>query len=349
MKKTLGVLAVGLLASGLVTAPAAGAADVATYPLATSTAAVETATFWLGNGGANLANATPYNVQTVVDKVVLGGDVAPDTKPGLIAPLLPPDSAGGGDKTPVASGKVFFVGADGLPHWCTGTSVQSNYRNLVATAGHCAYDTQRHDIGLDKWVFIPGHSTGTAPAGLYVGKQISTHYDFPTYDDYDRDYAFVNVYNGVTASPSGELTNAGRLGDNVGGQGLAWNQPLDSAVDVFGYPAGPNPDGTQPYTGETLETSRGRTGAAKAPSLNAEELVTVDSPFTGEGSLGSSWLLRYDRNSRVGHLNAITISVADTDGNLRHDKSFSPYFDGEFANVYSAAASVWTGSIILPA
>ncbi|SEN22292.1 hypothetical protein SAMN05660976_07086 [Nonomuraea pusilla] len=345
MKTTLGVSAVGSLVSGLVAAPAAGAPSTEIYPLASAATAAEVAAFWLGDGGANLTNATPYDVQTVVEKVFPGGGGGPDAKPGMVEPLLPPGSATGNDKVPAASGKVFFVGADGRPHWCTGTSVQSPYRNLVATAGHCAYDTQRL-TALDKWVFVPGSSAGTAPAGLYVGKQAFTHYDFTMYDDYDRDYSFINVYNGVTASPAGELTDSGRLGDNVGGQGLAWNQPLDSSTDVFGYPAGPNPDGTRPYTGETLETSKGRTTAAKVPSLGAEELVAVDSPFTGEGSLGSSWLLRYDKSSRVGYLNALTISVADTDGDLRHDKSFSPYFDGELSGIYDAAATQWTGSIL---
>ncbi|MFD2353590.1 hypothetical protein ACFSTC_36595 [Nonomuraea ferruginea] len=65
--------------------------------------------------------------------------------------------------------------------------------------------------------------------------------------------------------------------------------------------------------------------------MKAEELMAVDSRFTGEGALGSSWLLRYDKASRMGYLNGITISVADTDGSLRYDTSFSPYFDGELA------------------
>ncbi|MFI7419535.1 trypsin-like serine peptidase [Nonomuraea sp. NPDC049684] len=348
MKTMLGVLATGLLVSGLTAAPAAGAAGTASYPLAvTQTSAVEVAAFWLGNGGANLADATPYAVQTDIDEVILGGTVVADGKPGTVPPVLPPDGAGDAGKGPVSSGKVFFVGADGLPHWCTGTAMQSQYRNLVATAGHCGYD-QQYGAALGKWVFVPGHSAGAAPSGLYVGKQLFTHFDFPAYGDHDRDYAFVTVHNGVTSSPAGELTDTGRLVDQVGGQGLAWNQPLDSSVDVFGFPAGVHPDGSRPQPGDTLETFSGRTSAAQAPGLKAEELAAVDSPFPGEGSLGSSWLLRYDKSSRVGHLNAITISVADTDGDLRYDKSFSPYFDGELRGVYSDASTQWSGSIVLP-
>ncbi|MER6942935.1 hypothetical protein ABT294_02815 [Nonomuraea sp. NPDC000554] len=346
MKRTLVALAVGLLASGLVAAPAE-AFSVKTDPLVSSQgAAVEVATFWLGDGGANLKNATPYNVQTAVDLALPRGGVSPDNKPVTIEPLPPSTSGVVGAKTPTTAGKVFFIGADGQPHWCTGTSVQSKYHNLVATAGHCGYDTQRPGSTLDKWVFVPGYSDGTTPWGLYVGKQAYTHYDFTTYDDYDRDYAFVVVYSGVVSSPSGGLTNFGRLGDNVGGQGMAWNQPLASSVDVFGYPAGPHPDGKRPYTGETIESSSGRMTTATVPSLKAEEFIAVDSPFTGEGSLGSSWLVRYNNSSRMGYLNGITVSVADTDRNLRYDTSLSPYFDGELGQVYSDAVLLWSGAIL---
>ncbi|MFD0477236.1 trypsin-like serine peptidase [Nonomuraea thailandensis] len=354
---------------------------MATRPLAaTQAAAVEAASFWLGNGGANLAAATPYGVQTAVEKIATRGETTPGTKPGTIPPSLPTTtttartatpatttadqtatstatSAGetatpattaadqtatttaGKPVTPTTLGKVFFVGADGQPHWCTGTAMQSQYRNVVATAAHCVYDTQRNGYTLGTWVFVPGYTGAGAPAGLYVGKQLFGHYDFDVYRDYDRDYAFVTVYEGVVTTATGDLANFGRLGDNVGGQGLAWNQPqVDARIDVFGYPAGQHPDGSRPYPGETLETSSGRTATAVVPSIKGEELLAVGSPFTGEGALGSSWLSRYDKAAGMGYLNGLTISVADTDADLRYDTSLSPYFDGETQAVHAAAA-----------
>ncbi|MGI5162121.1 hypothetical protein [Microbispora sp. CA-102843] len=185
---------------------------------------------------------------------------------------------------PTTSGKVFFIGSDLQPHWCSGTAVQSPYRNIVATAGHCLLDVEAPAGALAKWVFVPGYSEGAAPSGLYVGKQAETHYDFDDIRDHDRDYAFVNVYDGVDFSAPDVLTNAGKLADNVGGQGL-------------------------------------------------------------EGSLGSAWLIRYASDSRIGYLNGITISVADTDGDGRYDTGVSPYFDGESYTVYRYAAATWTGRI----
>jgi hypothetical protein len=234
---------------------------------------------------------------------------------------------------------------------------------------------------MDRWVFIPGYYQGKAPWGIYVGKTAYTHYDFDVYEDGDRDYAFVTVYNGIKAGRGGDLrnvaewswkevdkrtyagydrflrknrggkyyvvkfTDAGRLESNVGAQGLAYNQKVGSSVYVFGYPSGSHPDGNHAFTGQTLKWSYGKTFAAKAPSVKGEELVGVKSSFTGEGSSGSSWLLRYSSAKRLGYLNGVTSGVSDTDGNQRIDTSVSPYFDGETYGVYKAAANNWSGSI----
>jgi hypothetical protein len=345
LRRTLIALGIGLsvLGSTVVTEPAQ-AASVLAVPLApTVTAAQQVAMFWLADGAANLKNATPYAVRAAVSGERLPTDIVPDGPLASIPPLEAPTSPEGG--MPMTSGKVFFIGSDLQPHWCTGTAVHSKYRNLVATAGHCLLDTEAPAGPLAKWVFVPGYSEGMTPFGLYVGKQGVVHYDFDDIRDYDRDLAFVNVYQGVVSSSPDVLTNAGRLADNVGGQGIAFNQPLAPTVDVFGYPAGPEPDGSRPYTGETLERSTGSTFAMKVMGLPADRPIGVDSPFTGEGSLGSSWLTHYTNDSRTGYLNGITISVSDTDGDNRYDTGVSPYFDRELYLVYQKASAFWTGSM----
>ncbi|MBN6050660.1 hypothetical protein JYK22_01840, partial [Nonomuraea sp. RK-328] len=184
------------------------------------------------------------------------------------------------------------------------------------------------------------------PDGLYVGKQAFVHGDFDLYRDPDRDFAFVNVYYGVVPSPSGALASNGRLADIVGAQGLAFNQTTPPTVDVFGYPAGPHPDGTRPYTGQSLERSTGQTYVMKLSTPSADQPVGADSPFTGEGSVGSSWLQNYGDDQRLGHLNGITTGVSDTDGDGRYDTGVSPYFDSGLYTVFRAAAASWTGRII---
>ncbi|MCT9931263.1 hypothetical protein N5079_13655 [Planotetraspora sp. A-T 1434] len=404
MKRTLafgGVVATaGLLAAGLAAPAQATPQDVASDALATNgIAAWATVAYWYNNEYANLINATPYDVETkVVAKHISKGGPAPDSKPGVVPAIGDEKKVAAKSKNinlPKTTGKVFFDGADGRPHWCTATSVQSAYHNLVATAGHCVYDTESNATTLENWVFVPGYYQGKTPWGIYVGKQAFTHYDFDVYEDGDRDYAFVTVYNGLGIGHDGlsdpeaapgewyevskatylqfpqeyrdkkhychevvkdgkthyfvwKFVDVGRLGDNVGGQGLAYNQKIGQPVFVFGYPSGSHPDGNYAYSGKTLKWSYGKTFKATAASIKAEELQAVKSSFTGEGALGSAWLLKYSNGRRLGYLNGVTIGVSDTDGNDRYDTSISPYFDGELYGVYGAAKNLWSGSIAFP-
>src|SRR6185437_562878 len=160
-----------------------------------------TAAYWWNNEYANLVNATPYNVETkVVAKHISKGGPAPDSKPGVVPAIGDEKKSAAKSKNvnlPKTTGKVFFDGADGRPHWCSATSVQSAYHNMVATAGHCVYDTESNAATLKNWVFVPGYYQSKTPWGIYVGKTAYTHYDYDVYEDGDRDYAFVTVYNGI--------------------------------------------------------------------------------------------------------------------------------------------------------
>ncbi|MEU0566351.1 hypothetical protein ABZ297_13265 [Nonomuraea sp. NPDC005983] len=195
------VLATGLLAAGL--AGTAQATDTVTdAALAKSQAdAAAIVDFWTKSDNAALKQATAYYWDAkAVDKVVSKGGYVADGKPGQSEPI------GAEKKVAVKSqnvnlpktiGKVFFEDRSGNLRWCSGTSIQSKYHNLVATAGHCVYDIDKNDEMVSRWVFVPGYYQGKAPYGIYVGKQAFTHYDFSVYEDFDRDYAFVTVYNGI--------------------------------------------------------------------------------------------------------------------------------------------------------
>ncbi|MFI6483802.1 hypothetical protein ACIBH1_38165 [Nonomuraea sp. NPDC050663] len=289
------------------------------------------ATFWLADGGANLRAATPYTVRSEVRVEHPAAEIVRDGTAGVVAGAGPLNPIEG--KAPTTVGKVFFIGSDLQPHWCAATSVQSLYRNVVATAGHCVMDVEAPMGALDKWAFVPGHTEGAAPFGLYVGKQAAVSDHFENYRTYDHDFGFANVYDGVTLGQDGALAGSGRLGDNVGGQGFAWNRVVGSRRDLFGYPSG----------GDSLATSSGATFAVSRPGRPEERLIGVASPFAN--SLGAMWLATYSTRSRLGYLDGITVSVADTDGDGVFDTSVSSYFDSVAAGVYSAARHTSTGPI----
>ncbi|MER6831701.1 hypothetical protein ABT352_37325 [Streptosporangium sp. NPDC000563] len=502
------VLATGLLAAGL--AGTANAAPDWAYDTLAKDApsALEVAEFWTkaNEHTNNLAKATPYTWETkATPKLNASGGYTPDGKPGEVKPTGEEKKAAAKVKNinlPKSIGKVFFVDSKGALKWCSATSIQSQYRNLVATAGHCVYDDKADASVMDNWVFVPGYYQGKTPWGIYVGKTAYTHYDFANYEDFDRDYAFVTVYNGVQigggakevtykefqaydgqkyekaeevkdfetydkltqkgyigkvedvkasdevgpqyfkakalpvevdkwayekapALKPGEnplaggspqqaakrpatgtqwytkkldvtkteydaykglgykatdgkgnytiteyfvvkyvketasvkyvifrhfitpITDAGKLGDNVGGQGFTWNQKPQQTVFVFGYPADAHPDGNKAYTGVTPKWTYGKTNAQKyvQAATKVEEHVGLKSSFT-PGADGGPWLAKYSNAKRLGYVNGVTSLFGDQDSNGRYDLITSPYFDGETAVIYKKAAAVWSGSII---
>ncbi|WP_283134311.1 hypothetical protein [Rhizohabitans arisaemae] len=183
------------------------AAPVKKKELATAGEATKIAGTWTAS---KLASAKQY---TGFEGTKSSGaaKVAADGKPGTIPPI------GQEKKSPVtyknvnvpkSVGRVFFTVGD-QAYYCSGASIQSKYRNLVATAGHCVYDTDANQL-VENWVFIPAYYQGKTrggagegldslygPFGIYVGKSVAVHSDFDVFEDYDRDYAFVTVFNGL--------------------------------------------------------------------------------------------------------------------------------------------------------
>lgn len=147
----------------------------------------------------------------------------------------------------------------------------------------------------------------------------------------------------------GVAKDTGRLGDVVGGQGFAWNQPRGQKVTVFGYPADRHPDGDKPYSGVTPKWCSGVT-ANKAYQVNTfrvEEHQVLKCSMTG-GADGGPWLMRYDNGKRTGYVNGVTSMFHDQDGNDRVDYISSAYFDGETAAVYDKANYAETKKIVGP-
>nr|WP_218912379.1 hypothetical protein [Streptosporangium sandarakinum] len=368
-------LVLGLLAGG--TAGTAQAApDWATDSMATNSAsAVSVINFWAASNFAALKRATAYNPDPGGVKMKAGGGFSADGRPGSVGPTgseRPAQTTVKNVNLPRTVGKVFFV-VNGQYRWCTATSIQSKYRNLVATAGHCVYDPETNSDTMDKWVFVPGYYQGKVPWGIYVGKTAYTHYDFANYEDYDKDYAFVTVFNGVAFDGIKQVSRSdfqkftgpkwggggryyilrskdvGALGDNVGGQGVTWNQPTGKPVYAFGYPAAPHPDGDKPFSGVTPKYVYGKPSGKVyvSPEHKVEEHMGLKGTFT-PGADGGPWLTQYSSGRRLGYVNGVTSLFGDQDKNDRYDLITSPYFDGETADIYRQAASVWSGKIVGP-
>ncbi|MEU6414176.1 serine protease [Microbispora sp. NPDC046933] len=295
------------------------------------------------------------------------GDAIPDGKAGTVPPTGAGKGAAGGSNKiskqvnlPPTVGRVFFTlpGRNPLDpkswKYCSGASVQGHYRNVVATAGHCVYDPVTNQF-YDNWVFVPSYWDGDqawegkAPYGIYPAKWFQAHDDFVVREDFDYDYAFVNVSSGFKLTPEKDggvtryvRTPVGRLGDNVGGQGFTWNRSTKVKVFAFGYPAGPHRDGDRPFTGRTMKWCYGQTAPMPAaPKHDIQEHIGFTCGMTS-GASGGPWLMGYKSATRTGYLNGISSVAWDSDGNDRYDRISSPYFNGETYDVYKVAANRWT-------
>src|SRR5690606_20897558 len=138
------VVATGLLAAGLAGTAQADKVYASDTLAANAAAAKAIAEFWAENNGAALKAAKESNLwdKTDVTKLQSKGGYSADTKPGSTAPIGEEKKASSKTQNvnlPKTIGKVFFVNSKGEKRWCSATSIQSKYRNLVATAGHCVY------------------------------------------------------------------------------------------------------------------------------------------------------------------------------------------------------------------
>ncbi|MGP3956278.1 hypothetical protein ACTWPT_09805 [Nonomuraea sp. 3N208] len=147
----------------------------------------------------------------------------------------------------------------------------------------------------------------------------------------------------------GIARDMGRLGDVIGGQGVAWNQPMGQSVVAFGYPSASHPDGDRPFSGVTPKWCAGKTGT-KTYQVNTFRVDThqVLKCSMTPGADGGPWLMRYDNGKRSGYVNGVTSMFHDQDGNGRIDFISSAYFDGEVAAVYNKAQYAETKSIVGP-
>jgi hypothetical protein len=259
---------------------------------------------------------------------------------------------------PITVGKVFFKVGD-KEYWCSASAVHSANRNLVATAGHCAYDF-RQARAVEDWIFIPGYtSDGRTDLGIYVGHTLNLHQSFASLGDFDYDYAFVTVNRGfewqvdkdATGQPKKDVkgnvlykaVDKGRLEDMVGGQGFLWNQKLKTAAYAFGYPAGEQPDGSTPYDGSSLKWCYSKSlMKVTAPNWLLSRGVSLKCTFTS-GASGGPWLSRYDSSTRSGYLMGVNSLTWDRDADRRFDHVSSPYFNTSTYVIYKHATTESTG------
>jgi hypothetical protein len=220
------------------------------------------------------------------------------------------------------TGKVFFTttGNGVRENWvCSGSTVNSNGKDVVFTAGHCVYGSLGGEVPGEtwhsNWAFVPDYNNGSAPYGVWTARQLWSLTSYVWNQDEGDDIGAV-VMN---------LNSFGQhIVNVVGGQGLAWNWPASEYVYDFGYPA------AAPFNGAVLDECDGYEFNWSAVVSSTMGLACN---FTG-GSSGGPWLAFF--GGEFGYVNGVNgFGYASLPGYI-----FSAYFGTNADSLYNAVAGL---------
>lgn len=198
---------------------------------------------------------------------------------------------------------------------CSGTAVRSPNKSVVVTAAHCLNSGgKRGRWFTGRMVFVPAYRYGQRPFGVFPARWIDTTKQWRANGSENYDVGAVVV---------GRNEAGDKLGEAVGGTGIAFNQKANQTFDVHGYPS------EAPFDGETQRICRGTRFLGHDASsfvFRGPLNLAVDCQVTG-GASGGGWTIAGDR------LNSVT--------NYGYFDETSPtygaYFGKEVARLYGRA------------
>ncbi|MFF3821161.1 trypsin-like serine peptidase [Streptomyces bluensis] len=193
---------------------------------------------------------------------------------------------------------AFFRGGLGGGHFCTGSVVRSEGRDLVVTAAHCL------DGGGDL-VFVPGYRGGDAPYGVWKVEKsyVSGGWDGGERGE-DSDVAFARV----------ERKGGRGVQDVVGGNVFAAHRATGAtAVTVTGYPK----SRSTPIT------------CTNKPTAHNSTQQRIACPGFSGGTSGSPWV--------NGDGEVVGVLGGHEEGGATDDISYSVVFGDEAVRLYRAA------------
>lgn len=216
------------------------------------------------------------------------------------------------------NGAIFIVlpGGFGVGR-CSGTAVNAPNRSVVITAGHCVNPgSRRHWFNRD-WIFVPGYHHGVRPFGIFVAKWLGATAAWADGGSENAD---------VGAAVVSRNERGQRLGDAVGGYGIAWGLSRRQVFDVHGYPV------ERPFDGATQRQCSGAPylGHDLASFLWPGPLnLALSCTLTG-GASGGGWTIRGN----------VLNSVTNYGYENERTTAFGAYFGDAVKALYGQAARV---------
>jgi hypothetical protein len=187
------------------TATAAAAADYEIHTATNTKTTAQLDAYWTPE---RIRNAKPVEAPVVPASTIQQRAGEPISVPGSA-----PVTRGLNETT----GRLLFS-ANGGDYICTATVVASNNKSVIATARHCGFND-----GGTNYRYAPNYSGGNTPHGWWDWKTAGW---VSGGDGITDDVAFI-VLNQKDGRP---------VGDVVGTNGIAFNQPIDQYAYLVGIP-----------------------------------------------------------------------------------------------------------------
>ncbi len=206
------------------------------------------------------------------------------------------------------TGRIFFVDDKGENRSCSGSTINSNGKRIVFTAGHCVHGggSGRTWFDVSRWIFEPAYHNGS-PYGTWTAQSLWTKTGW--INDANRSY---DVAAAVMQDKDGK-----HIVDVVGGQGIRWGSGYNRAETMLGYPS------AAPYNGTKLIT---------CPGATADDggFPMLECTMTG-GASGGPWLDEYGVRNWA-YVNGVSSWQFWRDGDQsKVYKWQSPYFSDDTA------------------
>jgi len=225
------------------------------------------------------------------------------------------------------NGKIYYYNhSTGVYHYCSGSSVNSESKRIVATAGHCVHGGMGN-TWHSNWYFYPDYSEGQAPYGGFPAVIYWVLPDwvnqFPWYQGIHSDIAFV-----TTDTNHQNL----RVVEAVGGHGIMHGGSYNFHATIWGYPqilGG----------GQQLWSCSGNTAQLWQSGY---AFVSSNWCHFSEGASGGPWLYQYDPITKEGILRGVSSWVFCRNSSIpcNNVKNLnSPYFSDNVINLFNNANS----------
>lgn len=266
-------------------------------------------------------------------------DAVPQNFPGSDAYDYPPPATNAGavkamgvpyTQFPWApNGALFFHDPVGGGNFrCSAAIINSRNLSVLFTAGHCVANGGSAYF-YNNFAFCPAYDASVGcPRGLWTARGAWTWstWFFNGTLALDLGALVLNCSNGTPGDSAGNCPGGGSTAvSTIGGEGIAFNQPVVQHFWDIGYPAG------APYDGCCMDLSTASSNHLDT-AQGSPATIGIGSNLTG-GSSGGQWYIFFSGGGGFANGHNDYVYTAQP------LQMFSPYYGNEAAAIYSAAAA----------